>query len=328
MDRVIARLTERRAAILVGLALIVLPLSDRVRRGGLVILALIFLAGAALGAYHAGVEWDFWPGPADCGGAAPPAAGSMADFRKQLETTRVVSCTEAAFRARGLRGSGGAATGADALRLELGVPVQIVHPALVQVVRREQAAVAVEVGEARGEGRLARPHLDLAREAVALPEIAGRAGSDDVLPGRVPALRARDEMVEGQVLAVAAILAGEAVAKEDVESREGGVARRLDVGLERDDGGEPHLEARTSDRLVVFGDDVHPLEEHGLDRVLPAPDRQGIVAQRPVIGVEDERRAGFRPHHWLDMDRHATSSLLFEETNPAGLSIYRPGRRL
>src|SRR5829696_2781149 len=106
MDRVIARLTERRAAILVGLALIVLPLSDRVRRGGLVILALIFLAGAALGAYHAGVEWDFWPGPADCGGAAPPAAGSMADFRKQLETTRVVSCTEAAFRVLGLSMAG------------------------------------------------------------------------------------------------------------------------------------------------------------------------------------------------------------------------------
>lgn len=146
MDRVIARLTERRAAILVilavaaatigtalfsqhvlgyipcklcywqrqpyyvaipvALALIVLPLSDRVRRGGLVILALIFLAGAALGAYHAGVEWDFWPGPADCGGAAPPAAGSMADFRKQLETTRVVSCTEAAFRVLGLSMAG------------------------------------------------------------------------------------------------------------------------------------------------------------------------------------------------------------------------------
>ncbi|MFL4974603.1 MAG: disulfide bond formation protein B [Microvirga sp.] len=146
MDRVIARLTERRAAILVilavaaatigtalfsqhvlgyipcklcywqrqpyyvaipvALALIVLPLSDRARRGGLLLLSLIFLVGAALGSYHAGVEWGFWPGPADCGGAAPPAAGSMADFLKQLETTRVVSCTEAAFRVLGLSMAG------------------------------------------------------------------------------------------------------------------------------------------------------------------------------------------------------------------------------
>ena len=76
------------------------------RRGGLLLLSLIFLVGAALGSYHAGVEWGFWPGPADCGGAAPPAAGSMADFLKQLETTRVVSCTEAAFRVLGLSMAG------------------------------------------------------------------------------------------------------------------------------------------------------------------------------------------------------------------------------
>ncbi|MFL5167546.1 MAG: disulfide bond formation protein B [Microvirga sp.] len=146
MDRVIARLTEPRTATLlvllvaaatigtalfsqhvlgyipcklcywqrqpyyvaipVALALIALPLSDRVRRGGLLLLSLISLLGAALGSYHAGVEWGFWPGPADCGGAAPPAAGSMADFLKQLETTRVVSCTEAAFRVLGLSMAG------------------------------------------------------------------------------------------------------------------------------------------------------------------------------------------------------------------------------
>jgi disulfide bond formation protein DsbB len=70
------------------------------------IVTAIFVWGAYLGYYHAGVEWGFWPGPADCGGAAPAAAGSMADFRKQLETTRVVSCTEAAFRVLGLSMAG------------------------------------------------------------------------------------------------------------------------------------------------------------------------------------------------------------------------------
>jgi len=73
---------------------------------GVAIGAAIFVWSIYMGAYHAGVEWGFWPGPADCGGAAPPAAGSMADFRKQLETTRVVSCTEAAFRVLGLSMAG------------------------------------------------------------------------------------------------------------------------------------------------------------------------------------------------------------------------------
>ena len=34
------------------------------------------LCGAALGAYHAGVEWHFWPGPTDC-------SGPITDFTTQ-----------------------------------------------------------------------------------------------------------------------------------------------------------------------------------------------------------------------------------------------------
>ena len=34
------------------------------------ILAIGFLGEAAVAAYHAGVEWKFWPGPASCTGAA------------------------------------------------------------------------------------------------------------------------------------------------------------------------------------------------------------------------------------------------------------------
>lgn len=69
-------------------------------------LALVFLVGAGLGAYHAGVEWGFWLGPADCGGGVAPPAASMGDFMRQLETTRVVSCTEAAWRFLGLSMAG------------------------------------------------------------------------------------------------------------------------------------------------------------------------------------------------------------------------------
>ena len=75
---------------------------ERWARIGLAALALVFLVGAGMGAYHAGVEWGFWLGPSDCGGGGGTAAGNVADFLSQLETTRVVSCTEAAWRFLGL----------------------------------------------------------------------------------------------------------------------------------------------------------------------------------------------------------------------------------
>ena len=71
-------------------------------RWGLAALALIFLVSAGLGGYHAGVEWGFFAGPNDCGGASAPTASSMGDFMSQLQTTRVVSCTEAAWSFLGL----------------------------------------------------------------------------------------------------------------------------------------------------------------------------------------------------------------------------------
>src|SRR5262249_2736756 len=78
-----------------------------------------------------------------------------------------------------------------ALRLQLGVPVEVVEPALVQIVRREAPAVAVQMIDARLERHLRRPHLGLVQGHVALLEIARRAGGDHVGPSRVPATRAR-----------------------------------------------------------------------------------------------------------------------------------------
>jgi disulfide bond formation protein DsbB len=68
----------------------------------LIALALIFAVSSAMGAYHAGVEWKWWPGPADCAAAAAPRAASTADFLAQLQTTRVVNCAEAPWRWLGL----------------------------------------------------------------------------------------------------------------------------------------------------------------------------------------------------------------------------------
>lgn len=65
-------------------------------------LAALMAWSTGLGVYHSGVEWGWFLGPNDCGGAAAPAAAGMQDFMKQLQTTRVVACTEAAWRFLGL----------------------------------------------------------------------------------------------------------------------------------------------------------------------------------------------------------------------------------
>jgi disulfide bond formation protein DsbB len=90
------------AAMPVALAAAVLPMRPRWARLALGLIALIFLASAGLGIHHAGVEWGWWAGPTDCAGAPPPAPGGVGDFLNQLQTTRVVSCTEAAWRFLGL----------------------------------------------------------------------------------------------------------------------------------------------------------------------------------------------------------------------------------
>ncbi|TMJ05584.1 MAG: disulfide bond formation protein B [Alphaproteobacteria bacterium] len=68
--------------------------------GGLIALAALMLWGAYLGAFHAGVEWKLWPGPAECSGAAElgPAGGLL----DRLKTIVVVRCDEAAWRFLGL----------------------------------------------------------------------------------------------------------------------------------------------------------------------------------------------------------------------------------
>jgi disulfide bond formation protein DsbB len=73
----------------------------RLAIAGLLLLGVLFAAGAGLGAYHAGVEWGWWPGPSGCTGAIERPAG-MGDFLRQLETVRVVRCDEVALRILGL----------------------------------------------------------------------------------------------------------------------------------------------------------------------------------------------------------------------------------
>lgn len=87
-----------------GLAAAGLVLARSVRLQWLVLLGLAGLMAwsTGLGLYHSGVEWGWFVGPNDCGGAAAPVAAGVHDFMKQLQTTRVVACTEAAWRFLGL----------------------------------------------------------------------------------------------------------------------------------------------------------------------------------------------------------------------------------
>ncbi len=66
--------------------------------------AALMLGNAGLAAYHAGVEWGFWEGPAAC--APSVGVGSAADMLNQLETTHAPSCTEASWRFLGLSFAG------------------------------------------------------------------------------------------------------------------------------------------------------------------------------------------------------------------------------
>lgn len=66
-----------------------------------VAIAAVMLWNAGLGAYHAGVEWKFWPGPQDCGGALGDL-GTAGGLLKKLESIRVVRCDEVAWSFLGI----------------------------------------------------------------------------------------------------------------------------------------------------------------------------------------------------------------------------------
>lgn len=60
---------------------------------GFALLALIWLGSAVFAAYHAGIEWKFWPGPADCTGPLNDL-GTAGGLLNQLDSIRVVRCDE------------------------------------------------------------------------------------------------------------------------------------------------------------------------------------------------------------------------------------------
>jgi disulfide bond formation protein DsbB len=67
----------------------------------LVLVALAFMCNAALGVYHAGAEWKWWPGPSTCGGGFDLTWGQGG-----VQDTPVIRCDEASWWFLGLSFAG------------------------------------------------------------------------------------------------------------------------------------------------------------------------------------------------------------------------------
>ncbi|GGC98443.1 disulfide bond formation protein B [Aquisalinus flavus] len=93
------------AAALITLAIWRFFKASRAVAASLGVTALIYAFSAVLAAYHAGVEWKFWPGPATCSGGA--MINSPEELFAQLESgAPMVSCSDAAWRFLGISMAG------------------------------------------------------------------------------------------------------------------------------------------------------------------------------------------------------------------------------
>jgi len=68
---------------------------------GFAVIAAAMLINAGLGAYHAGVEWGWWPGPTACSGAASDF-GDAASLLDRLNSAKVIRCDTVQWRLLGL----------------------------------------------------------------------------------------------------------------------------------------------------------------------------------------------------------------------------------
>lgn len=92
----------------VGLVATVLqrtPLWTRLRTPALWLLGAIFLYGAGLAAFHAGVEWKWWPGPTTCTGGGVATSGDLVAMLKGAKIQPPM-CDKAAWVFLGLSMAG------------------------------------------------------------------------------------------------------------------------------------------------------------------------------------------------------------------------------
>ena len=93
------------ALLAVGLPYLALRLAGRAGprwdRAMLLLAGLAFLASGAIGLYHAGVEWHWWPGPGQCSGMADLPADPDA-MMAMLGRAKIIPCDQPALVILGL----------------------------------------------------------------------------------------------------------------------------------------------------------------------------------------------------------------------------------
>jgi disulfide bond formation protein DsbB len=75
--------------------------SNKVMVAGFAVIALAMFWNTGLSAYHAGVEWKLWPGPAECSGQADNF-GFAKDMLKTLQNIHIPRCDQAAWTFLGI----------------------------------------------------------------------------------------------------------------------------------------------------------------------------------------------------------------------------------
>ena len=97
--------TEQRYAYYAIVPLALLTAAARNQRrlmaGGFAIIVLAALWNAGLGAYHSGIEWKLWQGPAECSGSVVDL-GKAGDLLSRLDSEKIVRCDEVQWRFLGL----------------------------------------------------------------------------------------------------------------------------------------------------------------------------------------------------------------------------------
>lgn len=77
----------------------------KIARPMLWLCTLGFAVSMALGAFHAGVEWEWWEGPGACSSGIQPGM-SPAEILAHIKAAASVSCTAAAVRVLGISMAG------------------------------------------------------------------------------------------------------------------------------------------------------------------------------------------------------------------------------
>src|SRR5882724_5010732 len=91
------------------------------------------------------------------------------------------------------------AQGESTLTVEFAVPVKIIAPTLVQIIRRKRPPVILQLPRRRLPWRHPREHLAFPGQSRALAQIAKAARGHHILPRRAAASAARDHVIERQV---------------------------------------------------------------------------------------------------------------------------------